>query len=233
MTIPNQYQSISGIRKRKSPIPMAITPRELFDILKEFNQIQTMRRWELTGLGAFLYLSGARISEALMVKNKDITMTDAGFKVTLKTLKSRVWNIRDVPIQPWKSDKAFYEVLKSYMDDHKDPEEHLFSFRTRNHVNNLMKKIWTKPITQLDHINRRWLDLPYRMRPHYFRHCRASHLVNEFGFDDISLMKFFGWTSIKPCIFYIKMDYKQLQRKMLTPDLVTAYVRMMEGQGNE
>lgn len=227
-----QFNPDYQLLKRKSPIPMAVTPRALFKILHKINSINSLNRWHLTALSAFMYLTGARISEALAMKVSHIEEQENGvYIVNLKTLKSKIYPLRRLPISPAKSDKPFYRIFKNYLDSigESDEGDFLFPFSSRYVVNNLLKKVYTDNILHLDHINKKWIERPYRMHPHYFRHCRLSHLASVFGFGEIELMKFAGWSSTRPAIFYVKISYKDILNKMVSADVVSEYIRKFMG----
>jgi hypothetical protein len=50
--------------------------------------------------------------------------------------------------------------------------------------------------------------------PHYFRHCRLTHMVTEFDFNDQELVKYAGWCDSKPAKWYMSLKTTDLQRKM-------------------
>ncbi len=216
---------------RKSPIPMAIETGDLMKVLHQFNGLETIHKWELTAFGAFLYLTGARISEALAVRNKDLLAIEGGYRLTLKTVKARIYNVRMIPVAPAKTDKPFFNLVEEYIRNIngflEKPDDYLFSFASRFIINNLMKKIETEPILKLDYLNKRWIEEPYRMHPHYFRHCRLSHLPPLFGFGELDLMRFAGWSSTRPAVFYIKINYKDMLKKMVSADFASEYAKFL------
>ena len=216
-----------NLTKRKTRIPMAISPRETFKIMHKLNKLNTMYKWQLSGLGSFLYLTGARISEALGVKVGDIEEKENNvFVISLKTLKSRVYPLRQIPIAPVRGDKPFFRIMKIFLGDKLagEREDYLFPFPSRFVVNNHFKKIYTEKILQLDSIKKEWVEEKYRLHPHYFRHCRLSHLTGVFGFSELELMKFAGWSSTRPCIFYVKLSYKDILNKMYSPATIIDYL---------
>ena len=50
--------------------------------------------------------------------------------------------------------------------------------------------------------------------PHYFRHCRLTHMVTEFDFNDQELVKYAGWSDSKPAKWYMSLKTTDLQKKM-------------------
>jgi len=211
---------------RKKPIPMAIDPKDLFDIVHRINNLNTIHRWSATCLASFLYLTGARITEALNVKFRDIEIkSDNLILVDLRTLKSKIYTIRKIPISPVKTDKPFFEILKIYLTEEEfDKEDYVFPFSSRFLVYRIFEKITIENLLQLDPNSRKWIEKDYKLHPHYFRHCRLSHLVSIFNFSELELMRFAGWSSTKPCVFYIKLNYKDLLKKMVSPEIVLDYV---------
>lgn len=213
--------------KRKSPIPMAIDPQDLFGIMKRINGLNTYNKWYLTAFSSFLYLTGARVSEGLMMKRGDIDFREDDVLVAnLRTLKARIYPIRQIPIVPTRSDKPFYRILKKFLDTEVQEESDLLfpTFKSRFVINHHLKKIKIQNLLQLDPNNKRWLEQPYRMHPHYLRHCRLSHMTSIYGYGEIELMRFAGWSSTKPCVFYVKLNYKDLLKKMVSANIVSDYV---------
>lgn len=215
--------------KRKKTIPMALDPKDLFNIICKINKLNTLKRWDLTALSSLLYLTGARISEALALRKRDFRIDENGtYLFNLRTLKAKIYPIREIPIFPNKTDAPFFDIVKAWLDqnlDSKSDEDFLFPFRTRFSVNDYLKNVWIDSLVQLDVASRTWIEKPFRLHPHYFRHCRFSHLASIFQYTELELMKFAGWSSTKPAIFYVKLSYKDLLRKMIMPEVVSDYVK--------
>lgn len=45
-----------------------------------------------------------------------------------------------------------------------------------------------------------------RFNPHFFRHCRATHLAVYYKFNEMTLCKFFGWTKADMAIRYVQAN---------------------------
>lgn len=215
--------------RRKSPIPMAIPPERLFRIIHKINKLDYIKKWDLTALASFLYLTGGRISEVLDIKRSNIETKRINenleiFVVNIKTLKSRIYPMRIIPIAPIKTDKPFYDIFHKFLSNNEyADDDYIFPFQTRFIINKKFKKVKIKNLLQLDPINKEWIRQDFNLHPHYLRHCRLSHLASVFDYNEIDLMRFAGWASIKPCVFYVKLSYKDLLKKMIKADVVTTY----------
>jgi len=55
----------------------------------------------------------------------------------------------------------------------------------------------------------RILNEAYGINPHGFRKIRATHLV-QFGFSAHQLKHFFGWSSVAPSDYYVKLNTDDL-----------------------
>lgn len=225
-------KSTDYVSRRKKPIPMAIEPKDLIKSIHRINKLDSMHRWELTAFSSFLYLSGARISEGIDIKRNQIQVRSEDLMViNIKTLKSRIYPLRKIPISPVKTDEPFFRIFKTFIDENtsRDENDYLFNFSSRNLVNKYFKKIVIPDLLQLDPQNRTWIEENFSLHPHYLRHCRLSHLASIFDFNEIQLMKFAGWTSTKPAVFYIKLSYKDLLKKMVSPNVATEYINKYLG----
>lgn len=210
--------------RRKKPIPMPISPRDLFKKVHELNNINFINRWDLTSLACFLYLTGARVSEALDLKRSNLEIKDSMIIVNIKTLKSRIYPLRILPLGPIKSDKPYYKIFHKFLTSNNyEEDDFIFPFQSRFIINKYFRMIKIEKLLQLDPNKKKWIEQDLRLHPHYLRHCRLSHMATIFNFNELELMRFAGWTSIKPAVFYVKLTYKDLLKKMISPDLVTDY----------
>jgi len=219
------------IPKRIKPIPMAIGPDILFKEINKINKSSYRNRWDLTVFSSFMYLTGARISEAINVKRKHLEIRNNNlFVVNLKTLKSRVYPIRQLPIAPIKTDKPFFELFSTYLEENYfEEDDFIFPFQSRFNVFYRLRKIKINKLLQLDPKQKKWIEEDFRIHPHYLRHCRLSHLASIFDFNEIQLMKFAGWSSTKPTIFYVKLSYQDILKKMIQPSIVSEYFEQFLG----
>jgi len=216
---------------RVKPIPMAIDPDKLLKEINKINKSDYRNRWDLAVFTSFMYLTGARVTEAINVKRKHLEIRNNNlFVVNLKTLKSRVYPIRQLPIAPVKTDKPFFEILSTYLEENSFQEDDfLFPFQSRFKVFYRLRKIMIPKLLQLDPNKKAWIEEDFHLHPHYLRHCRLSHLASIFDFNEIQLMKFAGWSSTKPTIFYIKLSYSDILKKMIQPSVVSEYFEQFLG----
>lgn len=202
-----------GDRKEpKKPIPEVMSEEEVYTFGKRYGQPYRC-------LFYLVYLTGARITEALELRNKDISKLKEGdkdiLKVRLNTRKNRRNKWRDIPI-PW---SAIQQEVVLYIDAlHREPEDYIF--RDLYALRRGRSDVW-------EHFNREIIvvravqgteyieNYELRMRPHYLRHCRATHLVNTYGMDSLYLMYFMGWTTPAPARVYASMDWRSLLNRML------------------
>jgi len=223
--------------KRKRYFYGAISPTRIREeIVKPLFLLNSRYNTILPFLATFTYLTGGRISEVLYTRAKDITYDEVNkaFVVNLKTLKNRVIGQRQIPIARVGKDKWFYDMFEKYYYEYVielDPDDKVFPFRSRFMANIYFKKIYIQNVLVLDMENKEWHERTIRLFPHYLRHCRASHLVSHFGFREFELMRFMGWSSSKPASFYVKLDYRDILKKMISPDILsTMFNKYLEGK---
>lgn len=90
-------------------------------------------------------------------------------------------------------------------------EDHIFNISRTNAWNRLAKvEISTRAIQGKDIIE----DYVKGVNPHYLRHCRLTHLVQTYGFNELQLMRFAGWTNTKPAIVYVHLNWMDLAKVM-------------------
>lgn len=148
-----------------------------------------------------LYYTGARIGELLQVKQEDVTINkdDPTFiQVKLLTEKNPHSPYRFIPISLEKEPLA----ERVFFQD-KQPNDLLFpKYNPNIKFNSFMRVI------------RRKFNFFFNVAPHYFRHCRLTHCITEFDFNDQELVKYAGWTDSKPAKWYVSLKTTDLQRKM-------------------
>ncbi len=160
-------------------------------------------------LFSFLYLTGARISEATLFKPIDILHEDKDkVKLVITTLKRRKpkKRISVIPINP-KYAKCYedkhWEIVSSYIRQF-SPSEKVFarwgnmSEYLKRHVPELEgagatlqgeRIVYTKPFN-----------------PHFLRHCRNSHLVEVYHASSHELKAFNDWSNTNPAEVYVHVQ---------------------------
>jgi site-specific recombinase XerD len=160
-------------------------------------------------LFCLLYLTGARIGEVVKrLRKKDfeqVKLKDKNFFViSLFTEKNKRHPIRRIPINIEKENELMKYVL-DYLNLLKD-EDILFLFtiqRAWQIVSRILIKY--KKVSRNKFLNAN----------HFLRHCRLTHLVINYDFNDQDLVKYCGWTNSIPATTYSHLRFKDIARKML------------------
>lgn len=146
-----------------------------------------------------LYYTGARAGEIIQVRQADITQEKNNpnfLNIRLHTEKNPHAPLRYVPLSKQKEPQALEIFLNQ-------PEELIFPsynpiISTESYLRIMRKRF-----------NEYW-----GVAPHYFRHCRLTHMITEFDFNDQELVKYAGWTDSTPAKWYMSLKTTDLQKKM-------------------
>lgn len=203
------------------PVPEVLTRQTIYDLGAKIN------RPIVRALYYFMYLTGARITEALMVMRKDIQAEHLKGKpfitVRLHTLKKRRGTkFRIVPI--WISSQenpveaSMWEVVKPFVQQ--VSSGHIFSLggspnRVRRRVGYYFGKditVETRAVFKMKFLE----DYSFKLYPHYLRHCRLTHMAQIYGFDEIKLMRYAGWSSTAPASIYVHYNWIALAEWMVS-----------------
>jgi integrase len=142
---------------------------------------------------AFLYLSGARVSEAVRsVMKEDFKKAGDFLVVKLKTLKNRRQPFRFVPLPL--SDQ-FTHIIVRYLMEAPDGKP-LWPY-SRQYAWRLLRKLGGEKI-----------------HPHIFRHTRLTESVIQGEMHEFDLIRFAGWSTVKPARTYVHMSWKDLLPKI-------------------
>ena len=127
-----------------------------------------------------LLVTGARLSEACMIKYRDIVInSDKSISITIVTLKRRGYNQRKLKIRPEWAVKIIEEaVLKNTNKDSKLWNETPGCLRERIYI--IAKKAGLKGV-----------------HPHTFRHALATYLLNIKGASPGGVQKTLGHASLE------------------------------------
>lgn len=186
--------------------PVEYMTVDVLKILLEQPKISTVNgRRDLTLL-ATLYDTGARVSELINLKVRDIKFDKTTTTIRLLGKGSKV---RLVPVIRNTSD-----LLKQYFKEHKledNPESYVFVSKLK------------QPLTEpgIKYIIEKYRCLaekvcplvPKNINPHMFRHSKAMHLL-ESGVNYIYIRDFLGHSNIKTTEIYAKISVEQ-KRKAL------------------
>ena len=155
-------------------------------------------------LVAFLYLTGARISEALQVRAEDFQLKDEWLLVRLITLKKR--RRKKDGYKP-KPPRIVPIPLKDPLSRHvlawvrQVGEGRLWPFTRR----------WALEIVKR---GARRAGIRRRVWLHLLRHSRLTELVAEYDYGEFQLMRFTGWSDARPADTYIKLKWRDLAKKL-------------------
>jgi len=172
--------------------------------------VESSPRWR--ALISFLWITGARISEALSVRGRDMYHRTLSYDKLRGEYIQREALIVDLPILKRKrttkqdplmrtiavvadEDKPFRDIVEQYMKLFKDKNDKLFP---------------VSRVTAYNHIKR-----ILGVRPHFLRHSRLTWLCREKGFNDQMLRQYVGWADSRPAKTYVHLNYKDAARKML------------------
>lgn len=146
----------------------------------------------------FLYLTGARITEALTIKAHDINLEAQ--TVGIHTLKTPKMPYRLTHFYPKKEQaKELHQTLSNWMQERQDNEV-LWGFSHR-----------LKPRTYLWELSKK----EFHATVHSFRHTHAIILARDVGLNFVELQAEMGWADPGMAIHYLKYGYSQnIAKKM-------------------
>ena len=202
----------------KKPVPLPIPKTKIFALGQQFeNDLDK-------SLFYFTYLTGARASEVIQVETNDFEKVfDQGkeqWKVNVHTLKRRDltsgFPFRNLPLKG-STDielKMLELILRHKITFEKHGIQKMFEFNR--------KTLWKKfsaikfPAT-LVHFEPLELEegAEQHLYPHFLRHCRATDLVQDYGFGPFDLQYFMGWSSLDVAAVYVSLDWRHASRLLL------------------
>ncbi|MHA1626697.1 MAG: tyrosine-type recombinase/integrase [Candidatus Asgardarchaeia archaeon] len=170
------------------------------DVKNIINSIKNKRDKALVEL---LYLTGARISELLSLRRGDIEEDKVGDVeflfvnlITLKRKKGVEQRVVEIPKFEISNETLEYIYSKG--------EDDLLFESSRNKG---------KPISRI-HAWRIIKSISKDLYLHLMRHCRLTHLVNKYNYNELELMRFAGWTNTNPAKFYMYQSAKDRAKKV-------------------
>ena len=146
-----------------------------------------------------LYYTGCRAGELVKIKPEDITNESTFIQVRIHTEKNPHAPIRYVPINNTIEPTGVSTFTTGYL-----PDETLFPAYNSKVL-----------ITSYLRVMRKNFNKYWGVAPHYFRHCRLTHCVTQFDFNDQELVKYAGWSDSKPAKWYVSLKTTDLQKKMI------------------
>jgi site-specific recombinase XerD len=141
----------------------------------------------MKALLVFLYLFGARVSEALKLKRENFWVEGKYLAVEIPLSKKRKNKGPTIPthILRVNINSPFMEILLKFLEN-KEMNEKLWSF-SRIKVWRTIKKFLSN------------------CSPHFFRHSRLRKLAEK-GATELHLMDWAGWSDTRPASEYIKLS---------------------------
>lgn len=203
-----QFQHIFNIPLKKNiEKPIEYMTIDVLKLLLNQPNISTINGRRALTLLATLYDTGARVSELINLKVRDVKFDK---KSTTVKLFGKGNKIRIVPIIGNTSD-----LLMQYFKEHNlenNPNSYIFLSK--------LKKPLTEPgikyiIEKYRILSEKLSPLvPKSINPHMFRHSKAMHLL-ESGVNYIYIRDFLGHSNIKTTEIYAKISVEQ-KRKVLS-----------------
>jgi len=176
----------------------AISPSDVSDMAGAIHDIDADEPWIAArdwALVTLLFGCGLRISEALSLRNTDISGTPENLRIIGKGDKERI-----VPVLP-----AVYAAIKKYTDLRpfgNAPDDKLFrSVRGLPMSSRMAEKVIEKV--------RAFLQLPDYVTPHALRHTFATALLAD-GADLRSLQELLGHSSLSTTQLYTKVNMSEI-----------------------
>ncbi len=186
-------------RKRRRPDDLPILTRD--DLLARVKLLSEMRDQAFISV---LYLTGARISEIVGQKKKgkkgflvrqyrteEKNGNEYRIFVGILTLKRREVFRRSIPVNV-NREREFVFYIDQWM---------------QACPGNL-------PVFNFSRVFGWQITNKVGVFPHFLRHLRNTHLVQNYGFNSSQLKTFNGWSDEKPASTYVHLGYHDLLKKM-------------------
>lgn len=196
----------------KKPVPDALPIQEIYQA-----PLNAHLDRGKTALIYALYLTAARASEINRITASDFQVKpnpetgENEVTVRVPTLKNPRVIKREVIIpvyNPWEA--KMWETLGALGRYRLEHEQDLMFPLDRFQIYRASRKIAYPAIAKRDN---QTLEFEFKTNPHYWRHCRLTHLVEYYHFDDFDLMTFAGWSSTDPARTYVNKDWLAMARK--------------------
>jgi len=160
------------------------TPGQLREIIKGIDNPRDQFYLCLT------YLTGGRVGEVIDIKPTDIDITERnGIKVlviSMKNEKAKRFRQKMIPIR-FDLEGDFIALIMRYILNVKGT---LFGFKTRQRGWQIFRK--------------------YGLNPHFFRHLRATHMVQYRGYKSHQMNQFFGWSDMRSSSKCVHLNWEDL-----------------------
>jgi len=158
-----------------------------------------------------LYYTGARAGELIKIRKRDVRISEPPsdfIRITIHTEKNKRQKQRTVPISfTLEHEGALLFAKVAKMDEGKEEfQRDVFCFKPHTFG-------WTEA-TFLRRMRQAINEEYGGVAPHFFRHCRLTHMVTRFGYDSPELRKYAGWSDDRPASVYTHLKTEDLERKM-------------------
>lgn len=159
----------------------------------------------------FEYLTAGRVSELIRsfkkIQISEIKVQDQPFLLleNIKNEKNQKSHVKNIPI-PIHKEMRFYDLAKEHLNTLED-ESLLFPFSRVT--------AWKKIKAIVSKFKEHSKENRFMNANHYLRHCRCTHLITIYDYNEQELVRFMGWTDARPAQTYVHLRYADLAKKML------------------
>lgn len=201
--------TLPGQRKEpKKPKPDTIPIEKVYDLWTHIPN----PRYKLAY--AVLYLTAARVTEALHLRREDITVEKLGnqtvYIFSLINLKNKIHKTKNIPIVPRTIEE---KQLIAYILEYSSTMPYatpLLAPATRHTIKNYFRENIRFTVRT---VGKKTQYTKLKLYPHYLRHCRLDYLKDLPTFELVAIA---GWRSTEPAEHYIRRDWKRIARALLT-----------------
>ena len=151
----------------------------------------TSAKPEAQQIGALAYATGARVSELNQITKQNVQERKDYLEITCKVLKKRKKEEQDLTrIALVRLDETW--LVKPIME-----------LCANKQPNDILVPMYRMKIYRI-------LVEAYSINPHGFRKIRATNLA-QLGFSAHQLKHFFGWSTVAPSDYYVKLNTDDLK----------------------
>lgn len=158
---------------------------------EKIKQILNTTPKETKNIIALAYASGSRVSELNQITKQDITTNEGYLEIRCKVLKKKKTTEKNLKRTALvRLDETWLTEPINQLCNNTEPNQPLIPLN-RFQIYYLLKK-------------------NTGLNPHMFRAIRASHLAKK-GFTAHQLKQFFGWSSVSPSDYYVRLNVEDLR----------------------